>query len=628
MRAILITSCFIFLLKGMVSGQSLFIEPDPESVNTTEIEDDALPNWILYCFEPELHMPIMKYLSDHGPIADWEELFRIKGVTIDHIICLYEERGSVTSTGFNPSSKKLLFRLRHDIRPLDKNGGYGIDQYGRIHYKNSYKDEVFFQWEHDRGEWNKEHTRFPDYISGYFQKRFTNKKWELLLGDFNLSWGQGLLAYSGLFASPGAGIQHLIRVNNGYFGNRSKIETGFYRGIALKFQPGAKGRDKGLIWYSRSSINTSLKQEGRDEQYWQSVDRSGDHSTASSKLKRKAVQWQSTGTMYTFENNRLNMCLALRRDRFSHDYYPGDVSYRSGLPIYGEIYSGSISYDANMDHITLWGEYALQNTLGYAFLQGLSMPLSPEWKAGIITRYANRRFHAVFGSPFFKRSPPHNEWGIYYTIEGNPAKGILIRAYWNYWNFPGVRYLFDNPSSGMRCAISLTKRKRKHYQVSLQLIWDSDRFKRNITTVNALEPFTQRIRCRMHFDKNIASHSNLKLRMEFAGNPLNWLRSNSRLIYVNYVFKPMQSPWKIATRITWSDIDNYDHRIAAFESDVLGRFRINSYFRKEVHTSISLRYKFRFGLTIDLYSRYIFQDKTQENLLPWSHTIQLQYRLI
>jgi hypothetical protein len=172
----------------------------------------------------------------------------------------------------------------------------------------------------------------------------------------------------------------------------------------------------------------------------------------------------------------------------------------------------------------------------------------------------------------------------------------------------------------------MEKKKRKSYQGNLQVLWDVDSKKHTKEIASISSPYNDRLRCRLHFEKNISRSSMIKLRVEFAGFTKQWKLSSSRLVYLHYSFKPLQSPWKISSRITWADIDNYDLRIAAFESDVLGRFRINSYFNQEVHTYLSVRYKFSFGLTIDLYNRYVF-NKSKEEKSPWSHTLQIQYRL-
>src|SRR5690606_3574703 len=174
------------------------------------------------------------------------------------IICLHENFGPIVQNKIRISEDQFNIRIRHDIRPVGETRKHGVDQYGRIQYARN-NSQWFFQWETDRDEWGTLQGVRPDFISGHGMIKSRNGRFKITLGDFRLSHGQGLIAYAGLFASPGAGTGALIRTYNTAGGYRSKTESGFYRGISIESHGKKNNLNTLGLWVSNAPLDASLK---------------------------------------------------------------------------------------------------------------------------------------------------------------------------------------------------------------------------------------------------------------------------------------------------------------------------------------------------------------------------------
>jgi len=601
-----------------------FSEELPVDFSEDQIEE-GLPAWAFTCFEIELYERVGFYLQNNVSLKDWEELFRVEGVTIEHIICLHENFGPIVQNKIRFSEDQFNIRIRHDIRPVDETRKPGVDQYGRIQYARN-NSQWFVQWETDRDEWATIQGVRPDFISGHGMIKSRNGRFKLTLGDFRLSHGQGLIAYAGLFASPGAGTGALIRTHNTAGGYRSKTESGFYRGISIESHSKKNNLNTLGVWVSNAPLDASLK-INENREYWQSLDLSGQHATASQRQKKGSLKWRSVGMYKSFQLRKIHVTTTFRNDKYSAPFFPGSEYFRAGLPEYDNQYTGILSHHGNWGPVALWGEMAFQSTGGKALIQGLSVPLGNSWELAGIARWANPSFHAPLSGAFFKRSPPRNELGGYLSIAGPISTKMRMQIYWNHWQFKGVRYLHDRPGKGARLVANLEYKVRKVLKMNLQTLVERDEQRLSDAGRDPASRYKELLRTRLHLEYLKSRNFKYRARVELSANPRSATRSAGILHYWDVIFKPLMSAFRLNARVTWTQIPDYNLRISAFENDVLGRFRITAFSSNALHFSFSTRYKFNANLTIDLNNRVSIESGNLNASKVWNHSIQLQYRL-
>lgn len=614
-------SIVLLLYTQTLISQIDLLDLEQGSIENRPSLSDDLPEWYTVCLDETLISKVEYYFTRHGGISDWEELFRIDGINLSHIECLYANFGAVEQhEEYSPS--KFRLRIRHDYRPLDGDTSYGVDQYGQISWLSPNK-ELFFQWETDRAEWtNRSPAKPADYASGYISVSGLPMGCDILLGDFAIGHGQGLISYAGLFASPGAGAANLIRVGRGIRGYRSKTESGFQRGACMKMEIGRKKVHSLSLWYSRSPLDAKLL-GNENNSFWQTLDLSGDHSSSEGLQKKAALRWTSSGGTIRYSLKRGTLYGMIRTDAFSSPFDPGDQIFRAGLPKYSKQASASMAFDGKLGKLTTWGEIASQSTGGTAFLLGWSRPINSKMSITSIARYANASYHAPFSGGFFKRNPPRNESGFFFSLEARPNSNWKLNSYWNTWFFPGVRYLFDTPTSGMRFFISVTHTKRRAHQSSLQWLLEKDEDPDIQPILFLKRSYRLLSRFRFHYEKTPNKNWRIMMRLEFSGDPRLWGKQFGHLLYWDLLYQPLESRWRLTGRFTWADIASYDWRISAFESDVLGRFRIYTYSAQMLGFNFSARRKFSDLLTLDWSSKLLLPSDFSSPI--WNHSLQLQF---
>jgi hypothetical protein len=610
-----------------IHAQTDDIGQDLEDIADHESLSERYPDWTIECLESELLEQVQEYLLAYGPLYDWEELFRIEGIKPRHVECLYSSFGDHIQMRHSTTSS-LRVRIRHDVRPISGSVKMGVDQYGRMEgtIKNIH---LFYQWENDRNEWKSTKSNLFDFDSGHIQIYNRKQNLMVILGDYSLSHGQGLLAYHGLFASPSAGMGNLIRSSGKISGYRSKTESGFYRGLAFtRTFTKARGLKDFSFWSSISPLDANLKIH-ENKTYWQSIDLSGDHGSVSAQQRKGSLTWSSIGARAELQLINWNFDILYRRDIFDHpfDPIPGNGSFRSGLPSFRTRNSYSISNSGQWGTVTSWGEWAIQEMGGRAWLQGLSLPVASDWNLGLIIRHANKRFYTPFGGAFFKRNPPRNEWGWHLMTEGKLTPGIRILSYWNVWFFPGIRYLHDRPDHGMRWFISLNHTKKRAYTFSFQTLIDRDAVRIDRLVEDQFSGIKEIMRIRIHYEHLLGKDGRISGRVEMSGDRKSNFRNFGSLAYGDIVYKPLGKRFRLAARLTWTQIPDYDLRISAFENDILGRFRIAAFSENAFHSSISFRFDLLRALKVDLHTRAVFSNSQVSSTPIWNHSIQVQYTI-
>jgi len=62
------------------------------------------------------------------------------------------------------------------------------------------------------------------------------------------------------------------------------------------------------------------------------------------------------------------------------------------------------------------------------------------------------------------------------------------------------------------------------------------------------------------------------------------------LLYQDFIYKPISSPWRITARYAIFDTDDFNSRIYAYENDILYEFYIPAYANKGSRFYVNLRY--------------------------------------
>lgn len=441
-----------------------------------------------------------------------------------------------------------------------------------------------------------------DYYSMHFWMRDMGIFKTLAIGDYNLSFGQGLGLWTGLGFGKSTDIATLKKSGRGIMPYTSVEENNFLRGIAASYSVGQfevygfasmKNRDASLV-----GVSDTLDSE---EYYFTSLNATGYHRTPGEMEKKNTLKEHLYGGRIEYKAPRFQAGMTMYLTGYEHPL-ERDLSEYNKFEFNGkELFIMSADYNYIRRNISLFGEIARSDNGGLALLQGMYVTPAPNLSLGLNYRNYQKEYQSLYASAFGESSKPSNEQGLYVGIETRLHPKWTLNGYVDVFSFPWLRYRVDAPSNGHDMSAQLTY---KHSKTALVYFKYRQKFKYLNGTESAIKNIllTEKNNYRIHIQYAISPSVTLKNRVEFVTYSIDGDLKNGFMIYQDITWRPKETPWALSFRYALFDTDSYDERIYAYENDVLYAYSIPSYYYRGSRAYILVKYSL--GRNIDLWFRY------------------------
>lgn len=556
-----------------------------------------------------LHMltpaQIDHFISYRNVFGNFLSVYELQAIPLWDVITIRRLLPYITITE-KESVSKLISRfkdgdhsvlLRH-TRVLELSEGFTRDTAGGKSYYPGSPDKVLLRYryrfrnklqygitaEKDAGEqFFKGNQPYGfDYYSAHFFARDIGIIKALVVGDFAVNFGQGLVQWQSLsFSGPGDAL-FLKKQGEKLRPYVSAGEVAFNRGIGMTIE---KKRWQGTFYGSFRSMDATAGYDTVESVA--SIRLSGYHRTNSEIDGKNLLNQFSMGgnLQYTGNNFRVGMNAA--------QFYFNSTITRSGDLYNKFIVPGkrssnySVDYSYTYKNIHLFGEIAVDGDLDVAYLNGAGLSASRYVDVSVLHRHISPKYLTLYGSAFTESSSPVNESGLYTGINIRPNDFIRIDAYADVFRFPWLRYRVDAPSSGTAYMLQFS------YQPSRQAAFYL-RYRRTDKAINtkpegqALNVVANKIK------ESVRAHASLKINSSFTFRSrveVNWYDSKPGfLIYADVIYKPLMKNLSGNVRLQYFETEDYDSRIYTFENDVLYSYSIPAFFGKGFRYYLNVRY--------------------------------------
>lgn len=335
-------------------------------------------------------------------------------------------------------------RFLQDKKGYETDGPYLGDPwhyYGKYLF-NAEKIKASFVGEKDAGEsaWSP-HGRVFDFYSGSLSWEGKHCLRHLCVGDYKANFGQGLVVGTGSILGKNASVTNAYKNTQGLKRYASTGEADFFRGIGATlgwkvFRFTAFGSiKKGDATLYNEAIS-SFKTDGMHRTLLE-CDKKGNYTEhiLGGNLQFKKGNWTIGTTALYYHYSRE---LSPTKKRYTL-YRLSDTDHHGNF---------GIDYKLRLQHLTLFGEYALDAKGHFATLNGASLfPLS-RLEITLVQRHYNCAYQSNYGKGFSENSRIENEQGLYLSTKFTPFKRIVVAAYMDAYKFPWALYATDMPSSG------------------------------------------------------------------------------------------------------------------------------------------------------------------------------------
>ena len=557
------------------------------------------------------------YLYRYGPIVSLSELLLVEGMDARTMrwlkpfvrIGVLEE----SQVAYPPMKKALMygkqeirwtigttFQQKLGYNPLSDstNRYYGDPLHACFRYGFDYKDQL--QWgvvlEKDAGEmwWNKEQGGI-DYASFHLLLKDSKRKNTLILGDYNVRFGQGLV-YGSAFSlgkNTTGGVPELTGPSISRHFSASEINYLRGAGLKLTLKPFImeKGRRFGIDLCSFISIRKldSSVENG----ILTSISETGLHRTLSEIEIEKKLKQSVIGSHIEFRWTNLVGGITATA-------WKTDASALESLESW-KIFNakGNKGGNVSADFRTVWrgllvfGEFALDQNGHTALMAGTSYKPHSRMSVSILGRKYAPEYQAMFSNAFSEGTSTRNEEGLYVSTDFQLAKRVGFTGYVDVFRFPWLGHMVSSPSWGQEVATELNATVGRNGLVKLLLKSKMREKNYSISSlpITPIQPYLKnQMRLQISQKQGLWSMKTIL----YANNyRFGRLQSNGYAVAQDLGLEPFGNRFSIMLHAVLFNTASWENRIYLWEKDLPGAFSMPMLYGQGCRMALFAKYNLR-----------------------------------
>ncbi|MFY8185559.1 MAG: hypothetical protein ACOVLD_05775, partial [Bacteroidia bacterium] len=324
----------------------------------------------------------------------------------------------------------------------------------RVRFRYSNNVSLGFIGEKDAGETFKKidslnkRAGFDFYSFHLFLRNIRFVK-SLAIGDYQASFGQGLVMWRGFGFGKSVSVANMKRNAPGFRPYSSVDENRFMRGAATTIK---LGKIETSVFFSSKKIDANVTlvdstiSGALDAEEVSSIIVSGTHRTIGEIKDKDLIQETIFGGNVTYKTNKLLIGATAQRFMLSKP-----IQARSEL--YNKYdFSGTANTNAGIDfsyvlrNINFYGEGAISQNGGKAATLGAIMALDPKFTMVVSYRNFDKKYQNLVALAISENTLPQNEQGLYVGIEAKLPKGFTLTSFYDQYKFPWLNYKASKPT--------------------------------------------------------------------------------------------------------------------------------------------------------------------------------------
>jgi hypothetical protein len=529
--------------------------------------------------------------------------FHIKELSKDgqHTLLLRYGQILETQTGFKPIDSATLYK-----KPNSRYLGGPQKIYIRYRFAYAKKVSIGITADKDQGEpflkkrkqfacnncfvlpVNKKQPPGFDFYSAHLFIRDIKNILTLALGDYKISFGQGLAAWSGFSIGKSTEILYTKKTAGVIQPYTASDENRFMRGIAttlkykhISFTP----------FYSRKKADAHMNDtlENGTPATISSIQQTGIHSTPSEITGKHIVTQTIYGGHVSYLTKKSTLGITLVRDLLNLQLNPRLTAYNQFAKGNNDQLNISADYQFTLKNAHFFGETAFCKNGGTASLNGLLIQLDPRLSFTVLHRYYTRNYQSNL-SAAFGESGSSNEKGLYMGISMNLLRSLTWNACYDRFEFLWLRYRVDAPSNGHDLHTQIRYSPSKKWDMLVRM-----RFRHKEKNTNEQAPSHYLVEqksenYRFHVSCSLSNAFKLQNRVEFTRYDQEFQHHTGYLIYQDMVYNRPGKSFSCSLRFALFQTDGFDSRLYEYENDIPGSYSIPSFYDRGSRFYVLLNY--------------------------------------
>ncbi len=420
--------------------------------------------------------------------------------------------------------------------------------------------------EKDAGEpltWSPSTQQFGfDFLSGHLQLIKKGRLDNLILGDFQCQFGQGLQLGSAFgLGKTAEAITGIRRSNLGFLPYTAAGESRHFRGIATTIR--LSGQIRIHVFFSYKNRDATLD---TNRHQVTSLLSSGFHRTTQEIHSRGQAGDRDAGMILQLRNRKIDAGLIFFQKAFSATIAPRAMPYNQ-FRFQGTTYFNAGGYfNYTWANVTFFSEVAQTVNNGLSATAGILGNLTSKLEMSWLIRDLGSNYFAEYANAFAESSSPQNERGIYWGVKYSFNRRTSISGYLDMFQFPWLRFRMYKPSEGSEWMLRFSYSPSRAVTIFIQAREETKI--RNLSGDTVLYRTSSGVKRNVWVSCDFSSATNLTFKTRVQGSMYELGRSTTRglAIFQDITFK--RPRWSLSLRYSLFDSDDYENRQYLYERDV------------------------------------------------------------
>jgi hypothetical protein len=553
---------------------------------------------------PEFDLPTIEklvgfvFVSDSKSNLNRSLISRIASLNNTYLVTRYErtiqkKKGfqeiEDAASRFKGSADELYLRFRSS-QPKDYSIGFTIE-------KDAGEEMRFAPRKKQYG---------ADYLSYHVQLSEKKRLKNLILGDYQCSFGQGLIA-GGAFGlgKGGETINTVRKANIGFLPYTSVNEAGMLKGVAGTYQITSDLYFSGFYSSSYRDANIDTSSSA-----FTSFSTTGLHRNVNEITRRKQLHETIYGGVLNYKYKSLDAGVIVQRFSLGSEWQRTLTPYNQ-LAFRGDdnINTGVFA-NYQVNNISLFTEAAKSLKGGIGFVAGALASLTSQLDIALVLRNYERDYYSFYSNAFSENTTPQNERGMYWGWKYKFNRRYTLSGYADLFQFSWLKFRTYRPSVGHELLYRFSYQPSRKTLAFIQYRYESKERNNAESSAHYMVSETAKQNLWISFDYELFPRLRMKSRAQFSQFHSTENVTNGMVLLqdLSYSFEKIQCTLRHAIFET----DDFDNRQYVYENDVWLAYSLPAYYGRGLRNYILLEYKLNRQFSLWMrYSQSVYRDREE-----------------
>lgn len=435
-----------------------------------------------------------------------------------------------------------------------------------LRFKINFNNAVLFQFnvKKDAGEnYRYSGIGYSIYYKGH------GKFQELIIGNFQVQFGQGLCIGKGLALGKSSNVMGTMRANNGIRPSGSVNSADYLKGLGMHIQP----KRNIHIWaiFSSRKTDARFQTDSNFEKWYLSDLSNGYYRTQKDLQYRKTILQNNVLIRSEWRTGHLKLNCT-----YSASKKQGIKEVLLNAKDRKTLYKIGFDCQYTIQNMVLFNE-TCKDVSGnqWAFIQGALISLDKTTDVSIIYRQYTANFNSDNSNALSAGNGSNeNAWLIGYQFK--PNKKLQVNTYFDLFKHPYNTFKADGPNNGKDALILFNYTEKNILGLQIKYRIQSTQYNSDKPGQMSELESEQKQNFRIELNYKTGKHSDVKHRFEMVSiNRNNQSATKGYLMY--HQWSTQLNKIKFNLRFTIFNTDDFNSRVYAYENDLSGVYTMKAW---------------------------------------------------